>query len=120
MARRADIFDRVGARGSASRGASVRIFKDRVYLVWTYPGISGFRQWDRKEYALMLGAKAKQSGYHIDGEYAPAATDRFRDRLLYFDEREGTYHSPVRILDGMAAAAHVRQNPWDVLYRIEV
>ena len=109
------IFDRVAARGGT---APTRIFKDRVYLAWTHPGLSGFRRWNEREYALMSGVKAKQSGYRIDGEYVPVATDRFRDRLLYFDEREGAYTSPVKILDGVAAAAHIRMNLWDVLYRI--
>lgn len=88
-----------------------RIFKDRIYLLWDYRGMSGFRDFDSKQYAIATGAKAKTSGWRIEGEYSPSRDDRFTNSLGGFGK--------VEFFDGEEAVDHLRRNPWDMLYQAE-
>ncbi len=50
----------------------MRIFKNKLYLIATIPGISGFQRWDKRELRIMLGHRAKtNSRLDIVGEFNP-------------------------------------------------
>lgn len=55
-----------------------RIMAGRVYVRESIPGISGFKQWDRRELRLVNAATARLYRSEITGEYAPSPGDSFR------------------------------------------
>ena len=89
----------------------MRIFKNRVYLCWEHPGISGFKKWDDKQYMLASGAKVRGSGAGtVVGEYSPSHDEQFTDQL-------GGFGKP-KFFDGVEAVAYLEHNPYVVLYRV--
>ena len=56
----------------------MRIYKDRYYLMRIHPGISGFQQWDKWEYYVTTGLKARNDRTRIVREYKPGFHVIFR------------------------------------------
>jgi len=49
----------------------MRIYKDRYYLLREHPGLSGFKQWDKWEYYVTTGHKARNERTRVVREYTP-------------------------------------------------
>jgi hypothetical protein len=90
------------------------IFGDRIYLVWDYPGLSGDRDYSKKNYAICMGSKIKGgggaslvSGWHVDKEYRLGSQDKFWIKV------RGITYKQVRESE---ALDYLKKNPYEFAY----
>lgn len=56
----------------------MRIYKRKYYILWKTPGLSGFRQWDKREYRVCTGYKASLNKTHVVKEFLANGRGVFR------------------------------------------
>jgi len=56
----------------------MRIYKNRFYVMMTIPGISGFQQWNEREFHIVTGYKAANNKHLIVAEWTPTEDESFR------------------------------------------
>ena len=56
----------------------MRVYKNKYYILRTHPGISGFQRWDKYEYRLVTGKKARFHRLNIYKEFRAKGLAYFR------------------------------------------
>lgn len=56
----------------------MRIKRNAYYVLADYPGISGFKDWTRKEECIVTGHKAANNRSIVDREYLATGQGEFR------------------------------------------
>lgn len=56
----------------------MRVFKTRYYILKSHPGISGFQQWNKLEYRVATGYKARNNKSSIVREFLANGRGKFR------------------------------------------
>ena len=56
----------------------MKIFKNKYYILRDHPGISGFQQWDKCEYRVATGHKARNDKLSIVKEFLANGRGLFR------------------------------------------
>ncbi len=90
----------------------MKMYANRFYVCADHPGISGFQQWDRLEYWIVTGAKAKLRRTLVVGELLPIAEDVYRLE----DGHLPDYQQRAR---GPNALRWLAENPYAQIVRLD-
>ena len=85
--------------------ASRRIYSNRLYVLETTPGLSGFKRYDEKEHHVVSGQMARLNRYDVIGEYTPSLEDTFRIENGRLPEYQPT-------ADGLKVVEIIKTNPF--------
>jgi hypothetical protein len=91
----------------------MRIFKDRFYKIEEIPGLSGFKQWDKREISIISGIAAQSSKriYVTEEAY-------IQPQLRYeLDDGHLPGYRPVVL--GEEAKAFLANNPYSRIKEVE-
>jgi len=87
----------------------MRIYSDRFYLLEFIPGLSGFKQWNEREYRIMTGLKAKANyRSNVVEEFRPGSRGP-GERYRLEGEKLPEYQTEVNESD---MTAYLKENPW--------
>jgi len=82
----------------------MRIYKDRFYILETIPGISGFQEWNKREYRIVTGEIARHHRCDVKKEYKYGTWKKFR-------VEDGKLPEFQEVLNEQEMIARLRNNP---------
>lgn len=89
-----------------------RIYKNRFYVLADHPGISGFRDWNRKEEVIVTGLKAQSKRSLVVREFIPEnETENF-----YLHDGHLPGHQPLAKTS--EALKWLAQNPYQAISKV--
>ena len=74
-----------------------RVYKDRLYMMSEHPGLSGFQQWDKYHYYIVMGYKAQNNRSGIIHEYRPSGRGLFRIEDGHLPDYQPRYEEAAAI-----------------------
>jgi hypothetical protein len=83
-----------------------------LYVLRFHPGLSGFQEWDRYEYSIVLGCKAKNCRPSLVGEFEPPPG-------AFYRVNDGHLPEYCPVAGQWDAVAWLRQNPYQCLTLLE-